>query len=67
LAVPLRFIPYLGIVITAAFPLALAIAIAPGWTLPVWTGLLFVGIETIVPTSLNRSFTGAQRGSRRWR
>jgi predicted PurR-regulated permease PerM len=48
MVVLLRFIPYLGIVIAAAFPLALAIAVAPDWMLLVWTGLLFIGIELIV-------------------
>ena len=32
LAVLLRFIPYLGPVLSAAFPLSLAIAVDPGWT-----------------------------------
>ncbi|HUC71050.1 MAG TPA: AI-2E family transporter [Stellaceae bacterium] len=44
----LRFIPYLGIVIAACFPLMLAIAVAPGWALLVWTVLLFVATELIV-------------------
>jgi predicted PurR-regulated permease PerM len=48
MTVLLRFIPYLGIVIAAAFPLALAIAVAPGWMLFVWAALLFVGIELVV-------------------
>ncbi|HEY3910655.1 MAG TPA: AI-2E family transporter [Stellaceae bacterium] len=48
LAMLLRFIPYLGIVIAACFPLALAIAVAPGWSLLVWTALLFVATELIV-------------------
>jgi predicted PurR-regulated permease PerM len=48
MTVLLRFIPYLGIVIAAAFPLALAIAVAPGWTLLIWTALLFIGIELVV-------------------
>jgi AI-2E family transporter len=29
----LRFVPYLGIIIATSFPLALSIAVAPGWTL----------------------------------
>ena len=33
LAILLRFVPYIGIVIAACFPLALAIAIDPGWSL----------------------------------
>ena len=48
MVVLLRFIPYLGIVIAAAFPLALAMAVAPDWMLVVWTALLFVGIELVV-------------------
>jgi predicted PurR-regulated permease PerM len=48
MTVLLRFIPYLGIVIAAAFPLTLAIAVAPGWTLLVWTALLFLVIELVV-------------------
>jgi predicted PurR-regulated permease PerM len=48
LVVVLRFIPYLGISIAAAFPLALSIAVAPGWMTFILTVLLFVGIELIV-------------------
>ena len=48
MVVLLRFIPYLGIVIAAAFPLALAVAVAPDWMLLVWTALLIIGIELIV-------------------
>jgi predicted PurR-regulated permease PerM len=44
----LRFIPYLGIVIAASFPLALAIAVAPGWSLLIWTILLFVTVELVI-------------------
>ena len=44
----LRFVPYLGIVIAACFPLALAIAVDPGWTLLLWTISLFVVVELIV-------------------
>jgi hypothetical protein len=52
MTVLLRFVPYLGIVIAAAFPLALAIAVAPGWMLLVWTALLFIGIELVVANLL---------------
>jgi predicted PurR-regulated permease PerM len=48
LAMLLRFIPYLGIVIAACFPLALAIAVDPGWWLLAWTALLFVATELVV-------------------
>jgi predicted PurR-regulated permease PerM len=48
MVVLLRFIPYLGIAIAAAFPLALAVAVAPDWMLLIWTALLIIGIELIV-------------------
>lgn len=44
----LRFIPYLGIVIAAFFPMALAIAVDPGWALLAWTALLFIATELVV-------------------
>ncbi|MEJ1160118.1 AI-2E family transporter [Prosthecomicrobium sp. N25] len=47
LAVVLRFIPYLGPFIAALFPLALAIAVDPGWTMFLWVGALFLGAELI--------------------
>jgi predicted PurR-regulated permease PerM len=48
LATLLRFVPYLGIVIAACFPLALAIAVDPGWSLLAWTAALFVATELVV-------------------
>ena len=48
----LRFLPYLGIVIAACFPIALALAVDPGWTLLAWVVLLFVGTELVVANLL---------------
>lgn len=48
----LRFLPYLGIVIAACFPVALAVAVDPGWMLLLWVVLLFVGIELVVTNLL---------------
>jgi predicted PurR-regulated permease PerM len=48
----LRFLPYLGIVIAACFPVALALAVDPGWMMLVWVILLFVGIELVVTNLL---------------
>ncbi len=62
LVVLLRFIPYLGIVIAAAFPLALAIAVAPDWMLFVWTALLFVGIELVVANFVEPLVYGGTTG-----
>jgi predicted PurR-regulated permease PerM len=44
----LRFIPYIGAVIAAALPLALAAAVDPGWSMVVETALLFVVLEGIM-------------------
>ena len=42
----LRFVPYIGALISAAFPLALAAAVDPGWSMVLETGLLFIVLET---------------------
>jgi predicted PurR-regulated permease PerM len=47
LAALLRFVPYVGSVLAAAFPLALAAAVDPGWTTLAWTGALFVVVEAV--------------------
>lgn len=47
LAAVLRFVPYLGPMIGAAMPIALAFAISEGWTLVLWTLGLFVVLELI--------------------
>lgn len=48
LAAALRFVPYVGAVIAAAFPLALAVAIDPGWSMLLWTLTLFFVVEPVV-------------------
>jgi predicted PurR-regulated permease PerM len=42
----LRFVPYIGALISAAFPLALAAAVDPGWGMVLDTALLFIVLET---------------------
>jgi predicted PurR-regulated permease PerM len=48
LAAALRFVPYVGAVIAAAFPLALAVAVDPGWSMLLWTLALFLVVEPVV-------------------
>ena len=48
LAAVLRFVPYIGAVIAAAFPLALAVAVDPGWSMLLWTLALFLVVEPLV-------------------
>lgn len=44
----LRFVPYVGSIIAAVFPLALAAAVDPGWSMLVYTGLLFFIVEPAI-------------------
>ena len=48
LAMILRFVPYVGALISAVFPLLLAAAVDPGWTMVLWTAALFIVIEPLV-------------------
>jgi predicted PurR-regulated permease PerM len=47
LATLLRFIPYIGPWIAAAFPVALAFAVDPGWSMLIMTVALFVCLELV--------------------
>lgn len=47
LAAVLRFVPYVGPMISATFPLALAFAVDPGWSMVLWTLALIVTLELI--------------------
>ncbi len=48
LAAVLRFVPYIGSIIAAAFPLALAVAVDPGWSMLAWTAALFFVVEPAI-------------------
>jgi len=48
LAAALRFIPYVGVWLAILPPLALALAVSPGWVAPLLVLGLFVGLELLV-------------------
>ena len=48
LAMIMRFVPYIGAVISAIFPLILAAAVGPDWNMVLWTAGLFLVVEPIV-------------------
>lgn len=48
IAAVLRFVPYIGAVIAAVFPIALALAVDPGWSMVGWTVALFAIGEPLV-------------------
>jgi predicted PurR-regulated permease PerM len=62
LATVLRFIPYLGPVIGALLPISLSFAVAPGWTLPLLTIALFVGLELFSNNVLEPWLYGSSTG-----
>ncbi len=43
----LRFVPYIGSPIAAVLPIALAAAVDPGWSMAIWTALLFLVVELL--------------------
>jgi predicted PurR-regulated permease PerM len=47
LAGVLRFVPYIGAILAAALPVALAAAVGNDWSMAFWTILLFVVIEPL--------------------
>ena len=57
-----RFIPYLGAWIAAAFPLALSLAVAPGWRMPSTTFGLFVVAELLTANVLEPWLYGHSTG-----
>ena len=62
LATVLRFVPYVGPFIAALFPVALAVAVAPGWGLVFWTVALFVGLELVSNNVVEPWLYGASTG-----
>lgn len=47
LAAILRFVPYLGAILSAVFPMVIAAAVDPGWTMLAWTAALFLVAEPL--------------------
>ena len=47
LAAVLRFVPYVGPMIGAIFPLTLALGVDPGWNMVLWTVALIATLELI--------------------
>jgi len=62
LALVLRFVPYIGPIIAAFFPLLLAVAVDPGWSMLAWTAALFVTIELISNNFVEPRLYGSSTG-----
>lgn len=61
-AAVLRFVPYVGPMISAVFPLALAFAVDPGWHMVLWTIALIVGLELISNNVVEPMLYGTSTG-----
>lgn len=62
LATLLRFIPFLGPWLAASFPLALAVAVDPGWTKLIYTGAVFIVMELISNNIIEVNLYSASTG-----
>ena len=61
-ATVLRFIPYVGPWIGATLPIALSLAVSPGWTMPLLTVGLFVVLELLSNNILEPWLYGSSTG-----
>ena len=62
LAMIMRFVPYIGAFIPAIFPLVLAAAVGPGWTMVLMTAALFLVAETVVGQAIEPLTYGHSTG-----
>ena len=62
LAIVLRFVPYIGPAIAMILPLFLALAVAPGWSLVLWTIALFLVMELISNNAIEPWLYGSRTG-----
>jgi predicted PurR-regulated permease PerM len=58
----LRFVPYIGALISAILPLVLAAAVGPDWTMVLWTAALFLSVEPLVGHMLEPLLYGHSTG-----
>lgn len=60
--VVLRFVPYIGPVVAFVLPLAVSLAVAPTWAIPLWVAGSFILIEIIVNNVLEPYFYSSSTG-----
>jgi predicted PurR-regulated permease PerM len=53
LAMILRFVPYIGAILAAGLPIALAAAVGSDWTMTLWTMALFAVVEPLTMNSIH--------------
>ncbi len=58
----LRFVPYVGVPLSAVLPIALAAAVDPGWSMMVWTIALYVVVEGTLGQAVEPMLYGHSTG-----
>ena len=58
----LRFVPFIGSALAAAFPLFLAFAVSPDWSAMIWTAALFIAVETVTANAIEPWLYGSRTG-----
>ncbi|MGI4880993.1 MAG: AI-2E family transporter [Janthinobacterium lividum] len=58
----LRFVPYVGSLISAVLPMTLAAAVEPGWSMTVWTLALYVVVEGVTGQAIEPMVYGRSTG-----
>lgn len=62
LTLVLRFVPYVGSVLAAIFPMFLAFAVSPDWSMLIWTAVLFASIEMVTSNIIEPWLYGSRTG-----
>jgi len=62
LTLVLRFVPYIGPILAAIFPLFLAFAVSPDWSMVLWTAALFGTVEFISSNAVEPWLYGSRTG-----
>jgi predicted PurR-regulated permease PerM len=58
----LRFVPYVGSWIAAALPIVLAAAVEPGWSMAIWTAVLYTVTELVMGQAVEPLVYGHSTG-----
>lgn len=61
-AAVLRFVPYVGPMVSAIFPISLAFAVDPGWDMVLWTVALIVFLEVVSNNIVEPMLYGTSTG-----
>ena len=62
IAMLMRFIPFVGVLLSAALPVLLSVTVDPGWSMLVWTLALFIVSELLVSQVVETIVHGQSTG-----